>query len=209
MAESTEIAVRQAWDRRSGESQQAFHAFSVYRDLGPTRTLEKVATALGKSAGMMERHSAKNDWVDRAAAWDFHTDRKRQEDQLEDERRARQQHRDLGRLLRISAAVRITGRPPQMSASGEPIEEVKPLNLNELNAADVARLASEGVRIERLSLGMPTDLSKALDVFSVRDVIELVNQMVEGALARMPETEHEGYLLYVRSIGVGGRNGSG
>lgn len=202
----SEVAVRQPWDRKPGESKQSFHSFSVYRDLGPTRSLAKAALLLGKAEGTLHQQSTKNGWVERAEAWDFYRDRLRQQEIIEQERQAFEQQRDLGRVLRISAAVRMTGRAAGMRGD-KPIEEVEPLDLNTLDAADVARLAAEGVKIERLALGLPTDLSKGLDSFSTREVVEIVQQLVDGALERMPEDEHEGFVLFVRSIGVGRRNG--
>jgi hypothetical protein len=207
MTDSTDLAVRHPWDRRSGESKQAFHSFGVYRDLGPTRSLAKAAKALGKAEGTLEQQSTKYGWVERAEAWDFHVDRERQEARVEEERRSVTQQIQLGRLLRGTAAVRITGREAGARADGSLVEEVAALDPNDMNAQDVARLASEGVRIERTAMGLPTDLSKSLDMLSLREVIELLNQVVEGALDRMPVEEHEGFILFVRSIGVVGRNG--
>ena len=50
-----------AWERLENESSRAFEAFSAYRDLGPQRSLAKVAETLGKSKALMERWSAKHD----------------------------------------------------------------------------------------------------------------------------------------------------
>ena len=58
------------WQRRKGESRKAYAAFLAYRDLGPDRSLSRVAEALGKQLSLMKRWSAKHEWVWRAEAWD-------------------------------------------------------------------------------------------------------------------------------------------
>jgi len=202
-----EIAIREAWDKLPGESRQSFHGFSTYRDLGPTRSLAQVATALGKSATAIEKMSAKYDWVARAEAFDWHRDQIRQQEIERLEREAVDQQRALGQALRITSMQRLVGRRPGVSGDGRPLEEIVALDPNDLNAQDVARLAVEGVRIERLAMGMPTDVSKAIDTFTLREVRDLVETIVEAALERMPEAEHEGYVRFVREIGQTRSNG--
>jgi hypothetical protein len=58
------------WDRQPGETSKAYGAFVTYRDMGPERSLERVAHTLGKSTTIMSRWSAAHNWVSRTAAWD-------------------------------------------------------------------------------------------------------------------------------------------
>ncbi len=58
------------WDRQPGESAKAFDAFGVYLNLGPTRSITKVAQTLNKSRTWLGTWSSKYKWVDRALAWD-------------------------------------------------------------------------------------------------------------------------------------------
>jgi hypothetical protein len=53
------------WEKQPGESEKAYEAFSLYRDMGPSRSLAKVGQALGKSTALMERWSSQHDWQDR------------------------------------------------------------------------------------------------------------------------------------------------
>ena len=60
-------------ERQEKETQKAWEAFKVYRDLGHERTHLKVAELVGKTPGYcrtLERWSSKNDWVARAQAYD-------------------------------------------------------------------------------------------------------------------------------------------
>jgi hypothetical protein len=64
-----------AWERRDDESSKAFAAFSLYRDLGPARSLRAVAEALyGVRARYgvrtVEKWSSRFDWQDRVRALD-------------------------------------------------------------------------------------------------------------------------------------------
>ena len=52
-----------AFEQQPRESDKAFAAFSRYLSLGPQRSLEAVATQLGKSKTLMER------WCKRHACW--------------------------------------------------------------------------------------------------------------------------------------------
>lgn len=67
------------WDRREDETSKAYGAFVTYRDLGPERSLEKVAHTLGKSTTIMSRWSAQHEWVSRTVAWDNMPGRKVEE----------------------------------------------------------------------------------------------------------------------------------
>jgi hypothetical protein len=60
----------QPWERQSFETSRAWLGFSVYRLMGPQRSLEKVSQQLHKSKVLLGRWSRRYDWVERAKAWD-------------------------------------------------------------------------------------------------------------------------------------------
>jgi hypothetical protein len=60
------------FEQRSGESDKAFAAFSVYLSMGAERSLAMVGKRLGKSAGLIERWSRKFDWPGRVQAHGAH-----------------------------------------------------------------------------------------------------------------------------------------
>ena len=70
----------QSWDRLEKESPKAYIAFSSYRDLGPTRSVEKAFAALNPGKKRSGRPaewyvwSSKFDWVERAEAFDAYAD---------------------------------------------------------------------------------------------------------------------------------------
>jgi hypothetical protein len=57
------------FEQQPRESAKAFAAFRAYLELGPQRSLAAVGRKLGKSAGLMERWSAKYEWPARVQAY--------------------------------------------------------------------------------------------------------------------------------------------
>src|SRR5687767_9014210 len=60
------------WDKRTDETPKAYRNFTLYRDLGPERSLEKAGQVLGKTKAALEQLSDKYDWVARCDQWDAH-----------------------------------------------------------------------------------------------------------------------------------------
>jgi hypothetical protein len=77
------------WDRRDDETSRAYHAFCLYRDMGPQgRSLRAVTEELygdegenmGSVSSHVERWSSRFDWVARSTAWDdYMAERMREE----------------------------------------------------------------------------------------------------------------------------------
>lgn len=83
---------RQVWERRDTETQPAFEAFAVYRDMGQGRSLRAVERELGKSGSLISRWSGQHDWVARARAFDAEQDRVAWEAEMESVRRRKLDH---------------------------------------------------------------------------------------------------------------------
>ena len=67
------------WEKQPYETHKSWLAFCKYRDMGPSRTLEKIRIMLGKDTGYMrhlEHWSAKYKWVSRANAYDNYLDKR-------------------------------------------------------------------------------------------------------------------------------------
>jgi hypothetical protein len=65
------------WEQITGESKQHYSWFLAYRNLGPTRTLERAYQATtgkeGQTPGAWTKAATSHRWVERAAAWDVYT----------------------------------------------------------------------------------------------------------------------------------------
>ncbi|WP_328902302.1 hypothetical protein OHR86_22435 [Streptomyces sp. NBC_00441] len=118
------------WERRDGETEPAFEAFRVYRDMGAVRTTRGVAQVLGKSAQLIGRWSSTHDWVARARAFD------NQRDAEHLDATAEQEAELLSRLLDSAELMR--HRAHQVLASAEDISPALAVRMLEAAAKILA-----------------------------------------------------------------------
>ena len=135
----------QSFDRQKGESSKAFHAFSVYRDAGPDRSLRDTAKAIGKSLRMLAVWSKRWDWVARSDDYDRH---------LEAQRRRAQEKAILEMADRHAREA--------MLMQSLAIKKLQGLNLSNETAAtitvfDAVRLMDVAIKAERLARGQTTE----------------------------------------------------
>lgn len=93
---------RKPWERRADESDRAWAAFRVYRDMGPdARSYNRAYQArYGKDPGQpapafFRKWGGEHGWVERVAAWDKHLDLMNRRAQEEEARKWRERRRDL------------------------------------------------------------------------------------------------------------------
>lgn len=58
------------WERQESESDRAWAAFQTYRDMGPQRSIRKVAAGLDKSGTLVGQWSSRHDWPNRVRAFE-------------------------------------------------------------------------------------------------------------------------------------------
>lgn len=178
------------WDQPTeGETPRAFSAFTVYRDLGPDRSLARAAEAFyrGRTAAkvrQLETWSSRHRWRDRVAAYDRWLDaqlvaRRREEHLAMAERHASTARSTLDLVAgQLVALVKLEEK--RLAA----IEEADPADLDPallkpvVPATSLARLLDVGVRVERLSAGLATDLVGEADVEELTD--EELERILEG-----------------------------
>ncbi|MFU8873186.1 hypothetical protein [Micromonospora sp. SL4-19] len=126
------------WDRQRGEPEKAYGYFTLYRNLGRTRTVAKVAEQVHKSRDYLHKLATRWKWVQRAQAWD------REEDRLYAEGLA-EQRRDMARRhARVASALQ-----------AKLVARLQTLDASKLTPGDVARWLEVSTRVERLALGLP------------------------------------------------------
>lgn len=135
------------WERIASESTKSYEAFCLYRDMGNERSLAKVATKLGKSAGLIERWSRRDNWVNRVAAWDSEQDRIEQEilrqENIKAIKRMRERHATLAESMLEKAAAALEMFPEVL---------IKP--------QDISRMVAVASKLERLARG---DVSEVIE----------------------------------------------
>lgn len=192
------------WERQRGEPMRAFGYFAMYRDLGPHRSIAKVAEATRIGQRTLEAHSSKWRWVERADAyWDW-WERRERERREGDRAALNRQHLGIGAALAGPALTRLQGRAAAMGPNGEPIEPVPPLDPRELDASDVARLVKVGVEIQRVAAGLNTSMVSVGNVTG-SEVVQLARDLVEMAARHIPEERLTRFMAEVEAYFEAGR----
>jgi hypothetical protein len=134
------------WDRLPNERSKAYRFFCLYRDLGPTRTLEKLShvkdSDLNRVAtrANLKVYSRKYQWVARARSYD---DYRAEKERIDNERL----------ILEMNRRQAEDGRFFQHIA----VMSLKELEPEKLRPADADRLFNTGVKTERLARGAQTE----------------------------------------------------
>lgn len=146
------------WEQQPGETARHYQRFCMYRDMpyGMTivdpetgkkefepqkRSIRGLAKLLGlKAKTSIEAVSAKNNWVERAAAYDVY---RMELERFSQEQAVKKMH-DLHAKLGVQLLNKAT-------------RGLMELKDKDMSAQDIARLADVGVKIERLSRGCSTE----------------------------------------------------
>lgn len=141
---------REIWERQDGETTKAYRAFSLYRDMPPSRrSIARVAKAINdelvRQGGQRkpylvrqcQKWSSKYRWVERAHAYDDELDRIARAERAEAIREMARRQASLGRALQVIAGNRL-----------------KDIDIRNLSADDIRRYIETGVKVERLALGL-------------------------------------------------------
>lgn len=147
------------WERRPAESDEAFEAFVVYRDMPLPRSQRGAAERLGKSRQLLSQWSMRHDWQDRVAAWDLEQDRQRREAMARENVEAGKRHAQIAAgALQAAARVNLAflarlGDPGSQEAV---LEKMGFTDLADL-LVKVNRTIPRLVVAERLARGMSTE----------------------------------------------------
>lgn len=142
-----------SWERQVGESEEAWEAFALYRDLGVDRSHDKVAKALQKSMALMGGWSRTNAWTARALAYDVYMDRQRQAIKETHQARLLEAHLAEGEKIRQVGSKLLDDKP----ATGR---RKKPVPITSHEGQKAAEMVKIGQGLQRLALGMPTTITK-------------------------------------------------
>lgn len=187
----------QPWERQPKEGDKPFEGFGIYRDLGPSRTLPRVAEALGKSMVLIQKWSTTWNWVARCSAWDDEADRLQRDRDLVERQKAIQKMRDSHAQLGAAAT--------QVAASilVKHADDPKNPNTNreamaKASLSDAARLIQVGSTLERLSRGESTER------IEIREAQRWVDTFTEVALMYIPQDAQDAFLMDVDAkLGLG------
>lgn len=177
-----------SWDRKKHESARAYQAFIVYREMGAERSYTRVAQELRKSRTLIQRWGVAWTWVERVADWDAYLLRQADAAKVQAIKDANERHVNLAQTLLVRVAARL---------------EAMTENALEMELRDLPRWLDTAIKIERLGLGMSTQLVEhqgqgggAIKLDMVRQARESLAEKLtpideEHAQAVVPPKSHE------------------
>jgi len=161
-----------AWDRQVGESRLAYQLFCIYRDLGRTRSYDRVVEISSRSPNTVSKYASSFQWKARAAAYDDYMNHKMRVKLEEEVIQARIRQQALGADMQELAMAGIN----KIMESENP-EELRPL--------DIARLAEVGVRIENLAIGQPSEIVREESKGEVKHTVEVLDKDLVAEVGRI------------------------
>ena len=149
------------WEKQKGETTKSYDAFMRYRELGYTRSIQKVSQMYANETGrrvntiaqQLKRWSVKYDWVKRAEAWDLQQDKIYQAENQEKLKNMRERH--------------LTYEAVKQQKGFDRIRQIIP---EDLDPKEALLFLDSGIRGERTLHGEP---ESTLGVTEVRKVQKL------------------------------------
>ena len=168
--------MRDLWERLQGESTKAYAHFVLYRDMGPERSLRKLAADARTRSKLrqLQHWSSRWNWVERCQNYDDYLD---QQARVEQEKERRD-------MMRRHAKIAVLGQNVVVKGIEKLLTEIEQ-GSRKPTASDLSRLLDVAVRVERLARGQPTEISElgGSDEHPARVNIEdRARQAVEHAL---------------------------
>lgn len=128
------------WERMKDESEPAYEAFVIYRNLGFKRTQVKVIEELKKSPTLINRWAQQFDWQTRALEYDRELDRQWMQEQHEQRRKIPQQHAAIANSILLKVAKRLQTMTDNQIAAMTPVQ--------------LGKLFATAVKVQRESYGL-------------------------------------------------------
>lgn len=147
------------WDRQKEEGEKAYEAFTIYRDMGPERSITKVSQQLHKNRALIGRWSRKFDWIERCLAYDNNLQKEAHAEAVKKARKMAARH--IGIALKMQA---------------EAVEALEKTDPENIKPKDIIAFIREGTKLERenrqdILLTTDLDLEKAESSTSLSDAI--------------------------------------
>lgn len=184
-----------AWERFQGESDPAWQAFVLYRDMGADRSLAKVAQQLGKSKQLMDRWSRKHWWRYRVEEWERHQEQQRQLANNAAIEQMAQRHASQAALALNALTIPQRALLERLKSDPNLIETMSHAKLDELLnlAVRTSSALPALMNAERLARGEPTTIER-------RESVGL--EIQAGIDPRSQSADLRGVLRVLRESGV-------
>lgn len=124
------------WERQPGESEKAYEAFVIYRDLGIDRTITAVANELSKSRQLIERWKSKYNWSERVRMYDNELEKQAMAKAVKERRAMTERHIKIAMQMQKKAL--------------EALKELNEKNMSPRDIKEYIKLATELERLNRI-----------------------------------------------------------
>lgn len=172
---------RQYYERQPWETDKSWHGFVLYRDMGPERTVKKVAEVLAKNRQLTSKKfealyqsvldwSAWHGWRARVEAWEFEVDKERRKRILKAATDMRDRHGNIGKGLQQLGGIGLKTLLDQAAANGGTIN---------LSVTDIKNLVDLGIRIERESNDEAGTIVEQRQILSADDKRESMKHLLD------------------------------
>lgn len=142
------------WERQTGESEKAFEAFVVYRDLGCDRSISKVVQKLNKSHALIARWSGQWNWSERVRLYDNELEKQAFDEAVKERRAMSERHIKIAMQMQKKA-----------------LEALQLLSVKDMSPRDIKDYIKTATEIERLN--------RTVDESSRSD--KVINIVVKGS----------------------------
>ncbi len=122
------------WERQKGETEQAFEAFAIYRDLGLKRSNHEVCERLSKSRQLISRWKSKYGWDERVRAYDNEIERQAHAEAVKDLKDMTKRHTKIAVQMQKKA-----------------LEALEKLKVEDMTPRDIKEYIKIATELERLN----------------------------------------------------------
>lgn len=183
------------WEQQPNESAKAFQAFQLYLNQGYKRSHKKVAISLGtKSFNHISAWSSRFNWVERISAWEKEKIRLELEVKKEKFREMTEKHFEQATDLRNMMKLPLQAFATKLKNDGgksTALKDFEEMTSKELfnTIMDTVRTLDVLIKIERLSLGAPTEIINNTNEFENVSPSKYADEIAnsEGANEKLTE----------------------
>lgn len=150
------------WERKKGESSEAYAAFKLYYKMGDKRSCVKVAKNLGRSTTLITGWCSKWDWVERARAYDNELARQEFAEACNAVKKMNEQQAQIGLLIQKKA-----------------LEALKEMKSKELYPKLLLQYLVQGAGLERKSRESDIDMKVNIEQGEMNKMMEDGVQIID------------------------------
>lgn len=150
------------WERKKGESSEAYAAFKIYYQMGDKRSCVKVAKNLGRSTTLITGWCSKWNWVERARAYDNELARQEFAEACNAIKKMNEQQAQIGLLIQKKA-----------------LEALKEMKSNELYPKLLLQYLVQGAGLERKSRESDIDMKVNIEQSEMNKMMEDGVQIID------------------------------